>query len=532
MYKVLVADPMSELGLRQLLLADDIEVDQSTGLSEEELVSIIASYDALLVRSQTRVTRRILEAATRLKVIGRAGVGVDNIDLEAATQQGILVTNAPDGNTVTACEHTWAMMMALARHIPQAYATTVSGRWDRKAFLGVELRHKVLGVLGLGRIGREVAARGAAFGMKVIGYDPFYTPEEAEQSGVTLASLEEMWQTADFLTVHTPLTSDTYHLIGRPQFERMKRGIRIINCARGGIIDETALLDALDEGIVAGAAFDVLEQEPPPAEHRLLSHPRVIVTPHLGASTVEAQEHVALEVSEQIMRVLRDQPFDHAVNMPVLHAELSRRLQPYYRLCEQLGSSIAQMTDGTVSELTVSCSGELAELDTAPLLPYALKGVLSRTEECAERRVNAVNALQVAKELAIKLHTGETQTSEYAFSTVTIRLKTDLEERWVSGAYAPDTGSRIVRIGPYPVEIPPEGQLLLISQQDKPGIIGRVGVLLGEAGLNIATMQVGRQEIGGSAVMILRIDQRASAEVLASLLAMPDIKRVRQVDFV
>ena len=304
MLKVLVSDPISDLGIQQLMDAEDVVVDKKTGLSEDELIQIIGDYDALLVRSQTRVTPAIMKAGTRLKVVGRAGVGVDNINLEAATERGIIVINAPDGNTITTCEHTFAMMMALARHIPQAYAKTINGTWDRKTFLGVELRNKTLGVLGMGRIGSEVAKRAKAFGMNILGYDPFLTKERAEKMGVTLASVDDIIRNADFMTVHTPLTPETKHMIARPQFEVMKKGMRIINCARGGIIDEMALIEAIDEGIVAGAAFDVFESEPPAADHPFLSHPNIIVTPHLGASTVEAQERICKEIIKIIYNFL------------------------------------------------------------------------------------------------------------------------------------------------------------------------------------------------------------------------------------
>ncbi|HEY0826981.1 MAG TPA: hydroxyacid dehydrogenase, partial [Bacilli bacterium] len=297
MYKVLVSDPISDMGIQQLHDASDVMVDKKTGLSEDELVSIIGEYDALLVRSQTKVTERIMNAGKSLKVVGRAGVGVDNIDLEAATKRGIIVINAPDGNTITTCEHAFAMMMAVARHIPQAYAKTITGVWDRKSFLGVELRNKTLGVIGMGRIGSEVAKRAKVFGMEIIGYDPFLTEERAEKLGVKLGSVKDIVKQADFITLHTPLTNETRHIIGAEQFKIMKKGMRIVNCARGGLVDEIALIQAIDAGIVAGAAFDVFEEEPPSADHPFLKHPLVIVTPHLGASTFEAQENVAIDVS-------------------------------------------------------------------------------------------------------------------------------------------------------------------------------------------------------------------------------------------
>ncbi|WP_214628225.1 phosphoglycerate dehydrogenase [Paenibacillus agaridevorans] len=529
MFKVLVTDPISDFGLQQLIGAEDVELSQNTGLCEEELISIISSYDALLVRSQTKVTRRVMEAGIHLKVIARAGVGVDNIDLEAATSRGIIVVNAPDGNTVTTCEHTFAMMMALARHIPQAYAKTIAGHWDRKSFLGVELRNKVLGVLGLGRIGIELSKRAAAFGMDVVGYDPYLSKERADKLGIKLLTMDEIIRTADFLSVHTPLTKETHHLIARPQFNVMKRGMRIVNCARGGIIDEVSLMEALDKGIVAGAAFDVFENEPPMAEHPFLKHPKIIVTPHLGASTLEAQENVALDVSEQVIHILRNEPFKNAVNMPVVPKDLLNKLQPCFALCEQLGKSLAQMTDGAVREVAVECEGKLADLDTSLLIPYVLKGLLSH--HLGSERVNVVNAVHLAKSRDIHLLIRKSVLAQSSTSEITIRLKTTIEERWVSGSALPGAQGRITRIGPYPVDITPEGYVLLISQNDKPGIIGRVGNLLGNNGINIATMQVGRNEIGGSAVMILKIDHKATANVIEALLEIPEIKRVREIIF-
>lgn len=529
MFKILVSDPISDFGLQHLMQADDVELSKITGISEEELISIIPSYDALLVRSQTKVTRRVLEAGVRLKVIGRAGVGVDNIDLDGATNQGIYVVNAPDGNTITTCEHTIAMMMSLTRHIPQAYASTTVGQWDRKSFLGVELQNKVLGVLGLGRIGMEVAKRMVAFGMNVIGYDPYLSEERANKLGIKLLTVDEVVRISDFLTVHTPLTKETYHMVARPQFSIMKQGVRIINCARGGIIDEDSLLEAIDSGIVAGAAFDVFEHEPPAPDHPFLNHSNIIVTPHLGASTLEAQENVAVEVSEEIIHILRNEPFKNVVNIPIVSKELRNELLPYFTLCEQLGSSLAQMTDGAVSKVTIECAGNLADLDTSPLIPYVLKGLLSH--HLGIEQVNVVNAVHLAKSRGIYLKIQKSVLAQSTTSEITVRIKTTVEERWVTGSSLPGIGERITRIGPYPIDVTPEGYLLLISQNDKPGIIGSVGTLLGDNGINIATMQVGRTKIGCSGVMILKIDNKINSQVLATLLGMPEIKRVREISF-
>lgn len=527
MFKVLVSDPISDLGIQQLVDAADVVVDKKTGLSEDELVAIIGEYDALLVRSQTRVTARIMEAGSRLKVVGRAGVGVDNIDLNAATTQGIIVINAPDGNTITTCEHTFAMIMAVARHIPQAYLKTVNGVWDRKSFLGVELRNKSLGVLGMGRIGSEVAKRAKAFGMNVLGYDPFLTEERAEKLGITLATVEDIVRNADFMTVHTPLTPETRHMIGSAQFEIMKPGMRIVNCARGGIIDEMALVEAVNKGIVAGAAFDVFESEPPAPDHPFLSNPKIIVTPHLGASTVEAQENVAIDVSEQVLHILRDEPFTNAVNMPPIPANLQSKLQPYFELGEKLGSFIAQSTEGAIQEVAVSYFGDLAEVDVQPVTRYILKGVLSH--HLGAEQVNIVNSLHLAKVRDLNIVTNKSHASKDFTNLVTVTLRSKQEERTVSGTMLTGYGPRIVSIDNYPVDVTPEGNLILISHNDKPGIIGSVGTLLGDNGVNIATMQVGRQLEGGSAIMMLRVDKSAPKEVLQKITSLPGLNSAKEI---
>ncbi|MFC4777526.1 phosphoglycerate dehydrogenase [Paenibacillus sp. GCM10023252] len=527
MLKVLVSDPISDLGIQQLVDAADVAVDKKPGLSEDELIAIIGEYDALLVRSQTRVTPRIMEAGKQLKVVGRAGVGVDNIDLEAATQRGIIVINAPDGNTITTCEHTFAMMMAVARHIPQAYMKTVNGQWDRKSFLGVELRNKVLGVMGMGRIGSEVAKRAKAFGMEIMGYDPFLTEERAEKLGVKLSSVDDIVRHADFMTVHTPLTPETRHMIGKKQFEVMKPGMRIVNCARGGIIDEYALVEAIDQGIVAGAAFDVFEVEPPAADHPFLGHPKIIVTPHLGASTVEAQENVAIDVSEQVLHILRNEPFSNAVNMPPIPANLQSKLQPYFGLGEKLGNFIAQITDGAVEEIIVGYSGELAEVDTQPLTRYIVRGVLSH--HLGAEQVNVVNSMHLAKVRGLNIVVNKSHTSKDFTNLVTVTLRTKKEERIVAGTLLTGYGPRIVQIDKFPVDVTPEGILLLISHNDKPGIIGRVGTLLGNNDVNIATMQVGRQLVGGSAIMVLTVDKGAPSDILEKLVQLSDLNTAKEI---
>ncbi|MEI7024589.1 phosphoglycerate dehydrogenase [Paenibacillus sp. y28] len=529
MFKVLVSDPISDMGIQQLYDAADVAVDKKTGLSEDELVAIIGEYDALLVRSQTKVTKRIMEAGKNLKVVGRAGVGVDNIDLPAATQRGIVVINAPDGNTITTCEHTFAMMMALARHIPQAYMKTVNGDWDRKSFLGVELRNKVFGVLGMGRIGSEVAQRAKAFGMEILSYDPFLTEERAEKLGVKLATVDEIVRNADFMTVHTPLTPETRHMIGRAQFEVMKKGMRIINCARGGIIDELALVEAIDQGIVAGAAFDVFEEEPPRADHPFLKHPKIIVTPHLGASTFEAQENVAIDVSEEVLHVLRAEPFKNAVNMPPVPKDVLNKLTPYFTLGEKLGRFGAQLAQGGVKEIVVSYSGDLSEVDTVPLTRYVVKGILAH--HMGDDQVNIINSMHLAKQREINIVTQKSTVSGGFTNLVTLTLRTKNEEKIVAGTLLTGLGERVVQIEQYPVDLAPEGNLLLVSHNDRPGIIGKVGTLLGNNDVNIATMQVGRKVIGGSAIMVLTVDKPVSKNVLDEMVKLPELISVKEILF-
>lgn len=528
MFKVLVSDPISDQGIQQLSDAADITVDKKTGLSEDELAEIIGGYDALLVRSQTKVTSRIFEAAQKLKVVGRAGVGVDNIDLDAATKKGVVVINAPDGNTIATCELTFAMMMSIARQIPQAYKKTVSGEWDRKSFVGVELRNKVLGIIGMGRIGTEVSRRAKVFGMEVLGYDPFLTEERADKLGIKLCTVEEICREADFITVHTPLTNETRHMISTPQFAVMKKGVRIINCARGGIVEETALIKAIDDGIVAGAAFDVYEEEPPKADHPFLNHPKVIVTPHLGASTVEAQENVAVDVSEQVLHILRGEPFKNAVNMPYVAPSVLKKLQPYFSLGHNVGKFLGFITTGAVNEIEISYSGnELVDIDLSPLDRYIVTGVLSNH---LDTDVNAVNAMHFAKTHDIDIIVKKSSAPKSFTNLVKVTLRTKHEERVVAGTLLAGYGERIVQIDQYPVDITPEGTLLLISHNDKPGIVGKVGTMLGNNDVNIASMQVGRKIIGGSAIMLLTIDKTAGNEVLDELRQLPEVEQIIDIE--
>ncbi|SFJ91956.1 phosphoglycerate dehydrogenase [Thermoflavimicrobium dichotomicum] len=524
MYRVLITDPLSDLGIQKLLDAKDVEVIRKTDLTLEELLLEIESADALLVRSQTKVTAEVLEKARRLKVIGRAGVGVDNIDVATATKKGIIVVNAPDGNTISTAEHTFAMMIALARNIPQAYRSTIQGEWKRKEFVGIELKGKTLSIIGLGRIGSELAKRAKAFHMNVIAFDPYLSEDRAKKLGVQKADFKEAIMSGDFITVHTPLTKETRHLINREVFEWMKPGVRILNCARGGIIDEDALYEAIQSGKVAGAALDVFETEPP-GHHPLFSLPQVIATPHLGASTIEAQENVAIDVSEEVLHILRNEPFKNAVNLPSIPAELQSKLQPYQSLAEKLGQFAAQIVPGALETITVTFAGEIAEWDIAPLTRMILKGALS----CHLSDVNYVNAPHLAKQRGIQI-IEQKSSKNYGFTQlIRVEITTDQEQKSVSGTLLNGLGPRITKINQYSIDISPEGHLLFIQHKDQPGTIGRVGTVLGNYGINIATMQVGRKEIGGQAIMLLHIDKGLTADILHTLKQLDGIDSVTEI---
>ncbi|QQE72811.1 phosphoglycerate dehydrogenase [Brevibacillus composti] len=526
MYKVLITDQVSEYGIKQLLEAPDVEVVKNTNLSPSDLLAVIGDYDALMVRSQTQVTAEVLAAGKRLKAVGRAGVGVDNIDVNAATEAGIVVINAPDGNTISTAEHSFAMLMSVARNIPQAYRKLADGTWDRKSFQGVELNNKVLGVIGMGRIGTEVAKRAKVFGMTVLAYDPFLTEERAQKLGVTNATVDEICRQADFITVHTPLTKETRYLISSREFAKMKTGVRVINCARGGIIDEKALYEAILTGKVAGAALDVFEVEPP-VDNPLIGLPQVVVTPHLGASTVEAQENVAVDVSGEILKVLRGEPFRNAVNLPSIPPHVMERIEPYFTLGERLGHFLAQVTVGSVQEISITYSGELTDVETAPLTRTVVKGVLSFH---LGEEVNFVNAPLLAKSRDITVTEKKSAQNRGFTNLLTVTLKTTQQTRTVAGTRLNGYGARIVKIDEFAIDVAPEGYLLYIHHNDRPGVIGRVGSILGENGVNIATMQVGRRDVGGEAIMMLSVDKPITAELLDTMGELPEVKSVTQIE--
>ncbi|MFA5410545.1 MAG: phosphoglycerate dehydrogenase [Candidatus Omnitrophota bacterium] len=526
MIKILVSDPLSEEGLKILKAVKEFQVDVKTELKPEALKEIIKNYDALIVRSATKVTKDIIAAAQKLRVIGRAGVGLDNVDLEAATQKGIIVMNTPGGNTISTAEHTMSMILALSRCIPQAHSSLKSGEWKRSKFMGTELYGKSLGIVGFGRIGKEVAKRALSFGMKVLAYDPFLSREVAERLGIEVVELKELLGQADYITVHTPLTEETKHMLSSKEFALMKKGVRLINCARGGIIDETALAKAVKEGKVAGAAIDVFEKEPPASENELLKLDCVITTPHLGASTEEAQVNVAIEVAEIVRDALLGRGIRNAANYPSVEMEVYRVLEPYINLSEKLGSFAGQLVEGRCKELKITYSGELIKYDVGPLTMALVKGLLS---PILQETVNFINATSLAKERGIEIREVKSSKEEEFVNTIQLEIKTDKETKSVNGALSPNKQPRIVKINGYYAEVSPVGEMVVINNQDQPGIIGNLGTLLGKHSINIAAMTFGREKPGGKAITVLNVDSPVSAEVLEKIRKLENILTVKVI---
>jgi len=520
--KVLVSDSLSEHGIE--ILEKGTEVDVKTGMSPEELKACIGEYDALVVRSQTQVTEDVIEAAKNLKIIGRAGVGVDNIDVEAATQRGIIVINAPEGNMISAAEHTIAMMMAISRNIPQANQSMRAGKWDRKLFMGVEVRGKTLGVVGLGRIGTEVAKRAQGMEMNILAYDPFISEERAADLGVKLTTVEDIVLNSDYITVHTPLTKDTKNLIDREEFEKAKPGVRIINCARGGIINEKALAEAVASGKVAAAAIDVFTSEPPTGSP-LLEQDNIILTPHLGASTKEAQVNVAVDVAEQIINFSQGLPVKNAINMPYVKQEVMAVLQPYLPLAEKMGKLAAQLMEEKYERIEVSYSGEIADWDTGPVTVAALKGLL---EFAMGSSVNYVNAPVIAKERKIKVVESKSKTTESYSNLIIVNIFNNGKVKTVGGTMV-GTNPRIVQIDEYSIDVLPLGHMIIALHKDHPNIIGPCCMLLGDHDINIAGMQVGRIKAGGTAIMALNVDSEVNEEILNEIRAVKGILNAKMV---
>lgn len=526
MIKILISDNLSEEGLKILKEVKGFEVEVKTELKPDELKATIKDYEALIVRSATKVTRDIIQSGTKLKVIGRAGVGLDNVDLEAATNRGIIVMNTPGGNTISTAEHTMSMLLALSRNIPTADHSLKSGEWKRSKFMGVELYGKTLGILGLGRIGKEVSKRALSFGMKVIAYDPFLSIEVANQLGIEVVDLGQLFKDSDFISVHSPLTEETRHIISDKEIALMKTGVRLINCARGGIIDEAALLRGLESAKIAGAALDVFEKEPPDFSSALLKHKNVVITPHLGASTEEAQVNVAVEVALSVRDALLNKGIRNAANFPCLAAEVCQLLQPYITLSEKLGMLAGQLFEGRISELKISYTGEIIKNDLSPLTMAIIKGILTPV---LQETVNYINAKNLAKERGIKVLESKTEREEDFTNLILLEVTIEGRRYSVAGTLFTNNEPRIVNVNGLYVETIPQGYMLFLENWDKPGVIGGLGTLLGGNGINIAGMTFGRDKPGGKAVSALNIDSPVSAKVLDEIRKLENILSVKLV---
>lgn len=525
MPKVLISDKMNPLA-EEIFQNNGIDVDVKPGMSPDQLKQIIGEYDGLAVRSSTKVTPDILGAAGNLKVIGRAGIGVDNIDVTAATEAGIVVMNTPYGNSITTAEHAIAMMFAVCRQIPQANESTHAGKWEKSRFMGVELYGKTLGVLGCGNIGSIVASRGIGLKMNVIAFDPFLSPENAAKMGVKKVELDELFEKSDFITIHTPLNDKTRGIVGKDAFAKMKDGVRIINCARGGLVVESDLLDALNSGKVAGAALDVFEQEPA-TDNALFGHDNVVCTPHLGASTSEAQVNVAIQVAEQMTDFLLEGAVTNALNMPSISAEEAPLLQPYLALAEQLGSFSGQITQASVQKIEIEFQGEASEVNIKPLTSTVLSNFLRPLLDS----VNMVNARQVATARGIEVSETQTESCPQFKTAIKVTTTTENRKRSVTGTLFASGEPRIVNIEGVQIEGAIAGHMLYIINKDQPGMIGGVGTILAEAGQNISDFRLGRHEDKDTAVALVSLDAPVPDDVFEKLKALPQIELIKRLKF-
>jgi len=524
--KILVSDSLSEAGLEKLTTVPGFEVEVNTTLTPEEFRHVIKEFDALVIRSGTKVTAEVLENAGNLKVIGRAGIGLDNVDVEAASKRGIVVMNTPEGNVITTAEHAIAMMLALTRNIPQASGSLKAGKWEKKRFKGKEVFNKVLGIIGVGRIGRVVADRAMGLKMKVIGYDPYINSEVIDTLGIDGVSFDELLARSDYITIHTPMTAETRNLLNADAFSRIKPGVFVINCARGGIVNEADLCDAIKEGIVAGAALDVFAKEPP-FGNPLLELEQVIATPHLGASTEEAQENVALAVADQVADYLTRGTIRNAVNAPNIDGALLSKLRPYLVLAERLGSVLTQITKGAIQKVSIEYVGEAASLETHPLTISILKGMLS---PILGDMVNFVNVPVHVKERNIKVTEAVRTEAEDYTNMISIHVKTSEQENLVAGTFFGKKEPRMVRINDFRLEAALEGHLVLIYNIDTPGTIGAIGTCLGKNNINISMMNVGQVLERGQNIIFLRTDTPVTQDVIKQLLAMDNVDIVQAIE--
>lgn len=521
MQRVLVSDKLSPAGMDILNAAEGIQVDVVTGLKPAELAAKIGPYHGLIIRSGSNVTAEVIAAAENLKVIGRAGIGVDNIDVPAATKRGIVVMNTPAGNNITTAEHAISMMLALARVIPQATASMKAGKWEKNRFMGAEVFNKTLGVVGLGNIGALVAERGLGLKMRVVAYDPFISADVARRLGVELVSLDDLYARADFITIHVPLLPETRGLVGAAAFAKMKKGVRLINCARGGIVDEDALAAAIESKTVVGAALDVFAEEPPSPDHPLLKLDQVICTPHLGAATDEAQVNVARAIAEQVVQFLSGGVIRDAVNVPSISPELLEVLSPYLKLCDKLGSLQGQILDSAAKEVAIEYAGDVSNYDVKALTLAVLRGLL--THMVTSSAVNYVNAPSIARERGIKVVESKTTQSKGFTNMVTVRVTTDKGVSVTGGAIFGRDIVRLVRINDFFLDADPEGYIVMLYNRDVPGVVGSVGALLGEEKINIARLELGRAHAGGMAVSMIHVDGEPAAQSLERLRQLPNI---------
>jgi D-3-phosphoglycerate dehydrogenase len=525
MPKVLISDELSPAAV-QIFKDRGLEVDMKVGLKPDELIAIIGNYDGLAIRSATKVTPKLLAAATRLKVVGRAGIGVDNVDIPAATARGVCVMNTPFGNSITTAEHAIALMMALARQLPLADRSTQAGKWEKSRFMGVELYGKTLGIIGCGNIGSIVADRAQGLKMKVVAFDPFLSPERAVDLGVEKVELDELLRRADFISLHTPLTEQTRNILNKDSLAKCKHGVRIVNCARGGLLVEADLLAALESGQVAGAALDVFAVEPA-KENPLFGHENVVATPHLGAATSEAQENVALQVAEQMSDYLLLGAVTNAINMPSVSAEEAPKLRPYMKLAEQLGAFAGQLTEGGLQKVIIEYEGHVAGLNTRPLTAIVLQGLLAPLLES----VNMVNAPVVAKEHDIDVAETKHEREGDYHTLITVTITTTKQTRSIAGTLFADKRPRVVQIKGIDVEAELGPHMLYVTNDDTPGFIGRLGTILGENGINIATFHLGRSGQGKEAIALVEVDGPIPASVVAEVNALPQVQRVKALKF-
>ena len=524
--KVLISDPLSEVGVKTFQETPDIEVDVNTDLSPEKLKKIIGDYHALVIRSATKATAEIIEAAHNLKVIGRAGTGLDNVDIPAASKKGIVVMNTPEGNTITAAEHAMAMILALSRNIPQASASLKEGKWEKKKFQGQEIFNKTLGVIGVGRIGRLVAERAKGMEMKVIAYDPYIKPDIIERMDIEPVSFDELLQRSDYITIHTPGTGETINMINNKAIAKMKKGAMLINCARGGIVNEDDLLEALKSGHLSGAALDVFIKEPP-GKTELMCMPNLIATPHLGASTKEAQDKVAKDVAEQIIGYLLYGSVKNAVNVPSISPELLSTLRPYATLAEKMGSIQSQLADNAILEVQINYSGKVTNYDVTPLTAAMLKGLLT---PLLKDQVNFVNAPVIAADRGMKVVESKTKAPEDFSSLIKITVNTQKSKNIISGTIFGNNLLRILRINNFYLEAIPEGHNLLINNLDKPGVIGKITSTLGKYEVNISRMQVGEEKAKKQNVIFLATNVSVSDQILEELRGLEDIFLVKRIE--